>query len=181
MTSAVRPGGALITTFRNRGWLQSLYLIFGCAIAVQGIATAGYFLFVGEAEPGFFAVIMLLAAALVLFGLWFASQSLRRLRDPEPPITIGPMGLHDRAISLKPIPWQDIRDLRVWNGGRGGPVVGFELDDAAAERAAVRPRVKAAAAVNRPFGYGYRIHHMGTDANVERLVAAIAPYAEVRE
>ncbi len=170
----------VITVFNNRGWLLTIYFLFGCAIILQGLATAGYFLFIDDASEGFFFVIMGLAVVLVLAGIWFASQALRRLRDPEPPITVSPAGLHDRALSLRPIPWKDIRDIHVHHGGRGGPVVAFELPDTLLDTVEMRPRVRQGAHVNRAFGFGYRVHHMGTTASVDRLVEAMAPYIDVR-
>lgn len=168
-----------ITTFENRGWAQVLYLAIGAAVFVQGLATGTYFAFADHRAEGLAYVMLGLSVALALVGLWFCGQALRRLRDPEPPIVIGPRGIHDRAISLRPIPWSEIRNLAVHRGARSGPHIGFDLDDVAAELAEVRPRVRAASRANRVFGYGYRIHHMGTTANVERLIAAIAPYADV--
>jgi hypothetical protein len=169
-----------ITTFENRGWAQVLYLAIGAAVFVQGLATGTYFLLADHQAEGFAYVMLGLAFALTLIGLWFCSQALRRLRDPEPPIVIGPRGIHDRAISLRPIPWTEIRNLAVHRGSRSGPHIGFDLDEIAADVAEVRPRVRAAARVNRLFGFSYRVHHMGTTANVDRLIAAIAPYASVK-
>ena len=101
--------------------------------------------------------------------------------DPEAPITINAAGLHDRAISARPIPWTDIRGLHVWDGGsRGGKLLVFDLAAEAAERAGVNARVRVSTAANRPFGYGYRVNGLCTDASVDKLVAAIAPYAEVK-
>lgn len=103
------------------------------------------------------------------------------MRDPEAPIVIGMAGLHDRAISARPIPWAAIRDLHVWDGGaRGGRCVVFDIDEEAARQAGVKLRVKNSAPVNRRFGYGYRIHTLGTNASIEGLTDAISPYATVK-
>jgi hypothetical protein len=116
---------------------------------------------------------------LAWVGWWFAGHAWRRMRDPENPITIGPSGLYDRAISERPIAWRDIRNLHVWDG-KGGPVVVFDLAEGAEARAGVHDRVRLSAPVNRPFGYDYRVHSIGTDATIDALLAAIAPYAEVK-
>lgn len=42
------------------------------------------------------------------------------------------------------------------------------------------PRVRLTAAINRPFGYDFHIHALGTEASAERLTEAIAPFAEIR-
>lgn len=108
--------GATITTFRDRPWRLRFFLVLGGAMMVQGVATATYFLVTGDADFWFAVTIHGLSAALIGFGFWFASYAWRRLRDPEPPIMIGPAGLHDRAISEQPIPWSDLRNFVVWEG-----------------------------------------------------------------
>ena len=145
---------------------------------LQGGATAIYFLYYDDVEHGLELVMFGLAAALAGFGYWFASYGWRRLRDPEPPITIGPAGLHDRALSARPIPWRDIGNLHVWNG-QGGPVVAFDLAEGAGERAGVRRGAHVSAAISRLSGHNYHIRSMGTDATMARLVEAIGPYAEI--
>lgn len=172
--------GPAITVFRNSTVLLTVFLVGGGLMMLQGVLTAGYFLYYGEAEGWLAPVLYGLSAALFGFGLWFAAYARRRLRDPEPPITIGPAGLHDRAISDRPIPWSDIRNLQVWHG-RGGPVVAFDLADGASERTGVRQTAHVSATISRGVGHNYHIRSMGTDATVERLIAAIAPYAEVRD
>jgi len=170
-----------VTPFQNRRWALLLYLAVGAFATVQGFMTAVYFAVIDHESEAFLqAVMLLLSAALVLFGLYFFGHAFRRLADPELPIVIGPEGLYDRALSRKPIAWRDIRDLRVHRGARSGPHIGFDMDEAAATRADVLPRVRMAATINRLFGYGYRVHHMGTTANVDRLIAAMAPYIDVR-
>ena len=121
-----------------------------------------------------------LALFIIAMGYWFAAYSWRRRTDPEDPITVGPAGLHDRALSDRPIAWSDIRNLRVWHSGRGGPVVVFDVAGGADERAGIHERARRASVVNRPFGYTHHVHHMGTDASVDRLVEAIRPYADVK-
>jgi len=98
-----------------------------------------------------------------------------------PPITIGPDGLHDHILSKQPIPWSDIRNLRIYPEPRGGPVVVFDLAEGAEDRARIRKRARMAVGINRPFGYSYQILAMGTDAGIDRLVDAIRPYADVRD
>lgn len=169
------------TVFRRRKWVLIVYLVFGLFIAVQGIASAIWFATAREVEGWLRPVSIGLALFLLWLGYFFAAASFRRLLSNEAPITISATGLHDRAISARPIPWADLRDLHVWDGGsRGGQLVVFDVAAEAAGRAGVHARVRVATAANRPFGYGYRIHGLGTDASVDRLVAAIAPYAEVK-
>jgi hypothetical protein len=180
--SPVKRGqGPAITVFRDRSRLQNFHLVMGVFFIIQGLATAAWFTFGDHGLDETWVLVAAVGCSLFLawVGLWFASQAFRRLRDPENPIVIGPAGLHDRAISARPIPWQDIRNMHLWTG-KGGPVVGFDLSDGAAERAGVHPRVRFSVKFNRPFGYDYRIHSMGTDADIDQLVAAITPYAEVR-
>ena len=179
------PGGRqptpTVTVFRDRPRLLTVYLVFGIALGIQGIAAGTWFATSGDdTEPGLRIVAIGLAAFVVFLGWWFAGQAWRRLRDADNPIAIGPAGLHDRALTSRPIPWADIRNMRVMNTGKGGVIVCFDLAGGAAERAGMPARTRMTAAVNRPFGYDFHIHTLGTDATVERLVGAIAPYAEVR-
>jgi hypothetical protein len=174
-----RPG-ARITVFRERTGILSFHLILGGMMMLQGVLTAIFFIFYGSDEIGITVTAVGLSLFLAWAGYWFAGHAWRRMRDPANPITIGPAGLYDRAISERPIAWGDVRNLHVWaDVTRGGPVVVFDLAEGAAERAGVHPRVQHTAPINRPFGYDYRIHSIGTDATIEALVEAIAPYAEV--
>jgi hypothetical protein len=170
------------TVFRRRKWVLIVYLVFGIAIGIQGIATAIWFAVFAEGVEAWLRPVSIgLALFLVWLGYFFGGEAFRRLRDPKAPIAIGPAGLHDRAISGRPIPWNAIRDLHVWDGGaRGGRCLVFDIEDNAARDAGVHLRVRNSAPVNRPFGYGYRVHTLGTDANIEALTQAIAPYATVK-
>lgn len=181
MADLPRRGSAAptITVFKDRrGWL-TVYLVLGIAFIVQGIATAIYFLFFDDGESRLRFAGVGMSAFLGWLGYWFGIYGWRRLRDPENPITVGPAGIHDRALSERPIAWDDIRHLHLWTG-RGGPVVVFDLADGADQRAGILPRARRAAIANRPFGYTHHVHVMGTDASLDRLLGAIAPYAEVR-
>jgi hypothetical protein len=169
---------ARITVFREHSGILSVYLIFGGMVALQGVLTAIYFLFFADEELGLTTVIVGIALFMIWMGYYFGMKSWRRLRDQENPITIGPAGLLDRSISERPIPWADIRNLHIYSG-RGGPCVVFDLVDGAEERAGVYPNVRRSAPVNRAFLYSYHIQHFGTDADVDKLVEAIAPFAEV--
>ncbi|MCR4282471.1 MAG: hypothetical protein NUV72_05530 [Bauldia sp.] len=173
------PAGVAVTAFRDRSGLLNFYLVPGDLMMLQGVLTAAYFLYYGDVDFGIELVILGLSVALAGFGFWFASYAWRRLRDPEPPITIGPAGLHDRAISDLPIPWSDVGDLRVWDG-KGGPVVVFDLAEDGAQHAGVRRAAYASAVFSRPFGYSFHVRSMGTDATIDRLIEAIAPYAAVK-
>lgn len=175
-----RSGGPAITVFRDRSRLLTVHVVMGVFFIGQGLATAAWFTVTDEADELW---LRLTAIGVSLFlawvGWWFASHAFRRLRDPENPIVVGPSGLYDRALSARPIAWSDFRNLHVWTG-KGGPCLVFDLAEGAEERAGVHPRVRFSTKFNRPFGYTYRVHSIGTEASVERLVAAIAPYAEVR-
>lgn len=172
--------GPAITVFHDRPRLLLLYFVLGLILIVQGIATAFWFLVADDSEMELRTVAVGLALFVTWLGTWFAGTARRRMRDPEDPIVIGPAGLHDRALTVRPIPWTDVRNLRLSQYGKGGPVVVFDLAEGAAERAGMPGRVRWTAAVNRPFGYDFHIHGMGTDASPERLAEAIAPYAEVK-
>jgi hypothetical protein len=169
-----------ITTFRERSGILSFFLIFGGMMMLQGVLTAIFFFFFAGEEAWFTSVAVGVSLFLVWVGYFFAAKAWRRLRDHEDPITIGPAGLLDRSVSERPIPWSDITNLHIFTTGRGGSCVVFDLVDGAAERAGVHANVRRSAVVNRAFVYSYQIQHFGTEANVERLVEAIAPFAEVR-
>ena len=180
MTASAGPGDAQsVTIFRDRPRVLVLYALLGLIFVVQGIATTGYFILFDDGA-GFFYTGIFLSLFLLLIGILFAGYALFRLRDHHPPITIGPDGLHDRILSRQPIPWADIRNLRIHPEPRGGPVVVFDLAEGAEDRAGIRKRARMAVGINRPFGYSYQILEMGTDAGIDRLVEAIRPYADVR-
>ena len=169
-----------IAVFSDRpGWLY-FFVIFGVVLMLQAAITIGIFLIFLMDDVFFLIAGLGLSIFLLVIGCWFASYGWRRMRDPENPIVIGPTGLHDRATSERPIPWNDIRNLYVWDSVRGGPLVVYDLADGAAERSAVFTRVRLMARINRLFGYSYLVHSYGTDATIETLVAAITPYAEAR-
>lgn len=181
MTASAKPGDAQsVTIFRDRPRVLVLYAVLGLIFVVQGIATTGYFVLFDDGA-GFFHISILLSLFLLIIGILFAGYALFRLRDRHPPITIGPDGLHDRILSIQPIPWSDIRNLRIYPEPRGGPVVVFDLAEGAEDRAGVRRRARMAVGINRPFGYSYQIVAMGTDAGIGPLVEAIRRYADVRE
>ena len=164
---------------RRRGILLFL-LVIGIILMIQGVATASYFAVFDDSE----VLLRLAGCGLALFvgclGVYFGGYGWRRLTDAKAPIVIGPDGLHDRALSAQPIPWSEIRQLHVHDGGKYGRSVVFDLDDEAAARVGIVPTARMAVGLNRPFGYGYRIHHGGTEATADTLTAAIAPYAEGR-
>lgn len=168
-----------ITVFRARPVALTIYALLGFGIALQGIATAAYFIWFDTPEYPFGPVIFALSAFMVAFGGWFGIQAWRRLRDPEPPIVIGPAGIHDRLLSSRPIPWGAVSNLAVRNAGRGGLIVVFDIAPDAIAGSGVNIGARMAAVANGLFGYGYRLNHMGTDADAAKFVAAIRPYATV--
>jgi hypothetical protein len=176
---AERRGATPTTRFKARPRLLWFYVVFGCLLVVQGIATAYHFYPQVQLEPWFRTTALGLSVFVALLGAWFATAALRRLRDPETPITVGPAGLHDRALSEAPIAWRDIVEPRILHTGRGGDILAFDLVEGGEERAGVYRRVRATAEVNRRFGYGYQVHCMGTDAWPQTVAAAMAPYVHV--
>ena len=168
-----------VTVFKDRRWLLVLYLVLGAILLVQGIATAAYFILIERQQGGVTVIAVGLSVFVAWLGYWFASYAWRRQRDQQDPIVVGPAGLHDRALSERPIAWSDIRNLRVREDGRSGRLVVFDLADGAGARAGILKRAQRATFANRPFGYTHHIHGMGTDASLDRLIAAIAPYMDV--
>lgn len=169
-----------ITVFRPRGFALALYLLVGLAVVAQGLATAAYFTWYDAPEYPFGPILLALSGFMVVLGLWFSVNAVRRLRDPDPPIVIGPSGLHDRVISERPVPWRSVSNISLFNAGRGGLIVVFDIAPDALTASGVRRRARVAARINGTFGYRYRLNHMGTDANPARLVAAIRPYAPIK-
>ncbi|MCB1497162.1 MAG: hypothetical protein KDJ86_15340 [Bauldia sp.] len=170
-----------VTLFRTRPRVLLFYFVLGLIFVVQGVATAGYFVIFDDGA-GFQLIGIGLSLFLAVVGIVFAGYAALRIRDRHPPITIGPNGLHDRIISERPIPWEDIGDLRIWPGSRGGPAVVFDLAEGAEDRASVYRRARVEAEFNRAAGgYSYQIHPIGTDADVDRVVEAIRPFAQVRD
>jgi len=169
-----------ITVFHPRFGVLKFFLIFGIAIMLQAIVTAGFFMVFLNEQIEFLIAGLGLSIFLLLVGYWFAAYAWRRMRDPENPIIVGPSGLHDRATSERPIAWSDIRDLSVWDGVRGGPVIVYDLADGAADRAGIYARVRRTMWLNRLFGYSYLVRSYGTDATIGTLIEAIVPFAEVK-
>jgi len=160
--------------------MVAIWALVGGAVSLQGLGTAGYFIFIETPRPTAFALVAIgLAVALVLFGLAFLAYAVGRLRGPSDAITIGPDGLHDRAVSAQPIPWRDIRDVAVVRV-RSGRCLVFGVAAGAELRAGIFLRQHLAAAFEKALGYpGYHVHIMGTEAGVESVAQAIAPYATV--
>lgn len=165
------------TTFRVRRFALWFYLLLGTFVGLQGAATAAYFIWFDTPEFPFGPVIFGISAFMVALGIWFVRITWRRLADPEPPIVIGPAGIHDRILSHRPIPWKAVSRLAVRHVGRGGLIIAFDIAPDAVRSCGVRLGSRLAARFNAGFGYTYRIHHMGTDATPRRLVDAIQPYA----
>jgi hypothetical protein len=165
--------------FRVRPLLLRFYVVFGSLLVVQGIATAFHFYPQYRIEPWLRITALGLSAFIAFMGAWFALAALRRIRDPEMPITVGPAGLHDRALSEEPIAWSDIVEPRLLRAGRGGVILAFDVAEGGEERAGIHGRARAAAEVNRRFGYGYQVHCMGTEAWPQTVAAAMAPYIRV--
>ena len=166
-----------VTTFRKRRPVLVFWIVFSLFFIIQGIATAAFLAQSGDMDETLKVVTVGLGLFLAAVGLWFAAHAWRRLRGPEAAIVIGPAGLHDRLISDQPIPWPAIRNIHVRPTARGGSIVAFDLADEA--RTAVHWWPRLGEPVNRLLGYGYYILVMGTDASVERLAAAILPFALV--
>ncbi len=176
---AEAAAGSRVTVFHERTPALTLWLVVGSGAMLQGIATAAYFhSFAQDVVEGLRLVAIGLGAFLALVGLYFASHALSRMRGQGPPIVIGPDGLHDRAVTARPVRWRDLRDLAVLRAR--GAYVAFEIAPEAVDSVGVRPRRRIEAAFNRALGYpGYQVHMMGTDATIDRLVAAITPHASV--
>lgn len=170
-------GRSPVTTFRKRRPVLIFWIVFGVLFIVQGIATAALLVQNDDMDDTLRTVTVGLGMFLAAVGLWFAAHAWRRLRNPEDAIVIGPAGLHDRLISDQPIPWPAIRNIHVRPTARGGSVVAFDLADEA--RTAIHWWPRLGEPVNRFLGYSYYILVMGTDASVERLAAAILPFAPV--
>jgi hypothetical protein len=166
--------------FRQNRLTAAAWVVFASALALQGGATIAYFqYFAGPVEPFIRTAVLICGAGLIWFGWQFGGEALRRLRDPRPPVVIGPAGLHDRAVSERPVPWSAIGAVAIRYAYRGGRFVAFDIAPHALDASGVRLGARIEAAVNRALGYpGYRIHMVGVDADPDRLLAAIAPHAK---
>ncbi len=170
------------TTFQKSTPILYGYLGLGLAATLQGVATAVHFLTQDEQLPAWVLwSIGLTCVALVWAGVFFAGYAWRRLAEERDPITVGPAGLHDRNLSEHPIPWRDISDIRIRSSGRGARVLTLCLAEGARERAAVTRAARVAAVINRRMGYDCWVWLAGTSGTLDRLIAAIEPYAKVHE
>jgi len=181
MTAAsARPAAARITRFRKRPLALGFFLVLGLAILVQGAATAIYFWTSADStiDPLLGNVAIGLGVFLAAVGLWFAANAGRRLGGAEDAIVIGPAGLHDRLLSAQPLPWRAIRNLHIRPVRRGRRILAFDLADDHGAGIHWWPRIGAP--INRLFGYDFYVLTMGTDADVDSLVAAVTPFVSVR-
>ena len=170
------------TSFRKSRPILYGYLGLGIAATLQGVATAVHFATQPEQLPAWVLwSIGLSCVALVWVGVFFATYAWRRLADERDPITVGPAGLHDRNLSEHPIPWHDISDIRVRSGGRSRRVLTLCLADGARERAGLTLTARIAAVINRRMGYDCWVWLAGTSGTLDRLIAAIEPYAKVHQ
>ncbi|SDB34604.1 hypothetical protein [Bauldia litoralis] len=176
---AIQGASAPVTIFRNRPRVLLLFVVLALIFIVQGIATAGYFAFFDDGAGFQFAGIGL-ALFVILIGVLFGGYALIRIRDRHAPIAIDSNGLQDQIISSRPIPWSDIRNLRIFPSPRGGPSIVFDLAETAEIQAGVYRRALIEAGLNRAAGgYSYHLHPAGTDASIESLIAAIRPFAAI--
>jgi hypothetical protein len=178
MSAATGAASAAVTAFRKRPAILIVFVVMGAAFIGQGLATAAFLGTASDLERPLRSVMVGVSLFLAGVGFWFAAQALRRLRGPEQAIVIGPAGLHDWLISDQPIPWRLIRNLRVARGTRGSSVLAFDLEGN--ERGGIHWWPRLVEPVNRTFGYGYYVFVMGTEANVDRLAAAVERYRPVR-
>ncbi len=169
------------TVFTVNHFTAKLWIIFGFAAVVQGVATAAYFIYwARDVEPPLGAVVAACGGALAFFGQYFAREALARLRDPHAAIVIGPAGLHDRMLSARTIPWSAISGVAIRSASRGGRFVVLDIAPAAARTAGLRFGAAVEAPINRALGYSaYRIHMLGVKADPDSLVAAMSPYVAV--
>jgi hypothetical protein len=169
------------TVFEVNRFTARLWVIFGFAAVVQGLATAAYFIYwAQDAEAPLRVVVAGCGVALAFFGQYFAREALARLRDPHAAIVIGPAGLHDRMLSARTIPWSAISGVAIRTAARGGRFVVLEIAPAAARTAGIRFGAAVEAPINRALGYSaYRIHMLGVKADPDSLVAAMSPYVAV--
>jgi hypothetical protein len=178
--SAHRPTASDAVFAVNR-FTSTLWVIFGFAAVLQGVATAAYFIsWAQDVEALVRGMAVFVGVALAFFGQYFAREALGRLRDPHAAIVIGPAGLHDRMLSARTIPWSAISGVAIRTAARGGRFVVLEIAPAAARTAGIRFGAAVEAPINRALGYpGYRIHMLGVKADPDSLVAAMSPYVAV--
>lgn len=169
------------TVFAVNRFTATLWVVFGFAAVLQGVATAAYFIYWARAvDAPLGAVVAACGGALAFFGQYFAREALHRLRDPHAAIVIGPAGLHDRMLSARTIPWSAISRVAIRSAARGGRFVVLEIAPAAARTAGIRFGAAVEAPVNRALGYpAYRIHMLGVRADPDSLIAAMSPYVAV--
>jgi hypothetical protein len=169
------------TVFAVSRVTATLWVIFGGAAALYGVAIVIYFgYFAEDAGASIKASVAFCGGVLVFIGQYFAREALRRLRGGQAPIVIGPAGLHDRELSERPVPWSAISSVAIRTAPRGGRFVVLEIARGAVDASGVRLAPRVEAPCNRALGYpGYRIHMLGVNADPDSLVAAMAPYVAV--
>lgn len=171
-----------IAIFNDRTLAINVRLFSGVFVITQGLLTILYFrAYPEDIDAVRWFVVMGLSIVAICSGFYLAIYAFKRMHDHRPPIMIGPAGLHDRSVSERAIAWRDVADVRWRSGGRGGPYIEFEIQPGSENRAGIWPARRRMASLARRFGYlGYRIHHTGTDATPDSLMAAVNVYFRVR-
>lgn len=169
------------TAFQVNRITAWIWVIFGFAAALYGIAIVVYFAYLTEDVVAPVKVSVAVCGGVLTFiGQYFAREALCRLRDPQAPIVIGLAGLHDRALTAHPVPWSAISGVAIRFANRGGRFVALEIAPAALDTSGAHLGPRIEALFNRALGYpGFRIHMLGVKADPDRLIAAITPYARV--
>lgn len=101
--------------------------------------------------------------------------------DKRPVLIVSPEGVHDRRISSRMIPWDDMLWHRL-EVHRTGPVLGVGLTDEAARAVGVHPWAVLFKNQQAPFGKtkGYRIWATRTRGEDHEFVRAVQRFAPNR-
>jgi hypothetical protein len=167
-------------------------VIFRLSRVALGVQAAVVVLFLGTSINAVFLVLLdtttpttikgmtaIVIAIMVGYAVYVTAYFIQRWLDPPPPIAITPDGLFDRGLANSPIPWDAIANAQIVRV-KGGENVMFHVRSGYPGLPRFRRLARIMRGLNLAFGLPpYQVMQFGTDASVEKLVAAMTPYISI--
>jgi hypothetical protein len=152
-------------------------LLFG--LGINGIVIV---LLDPKTDPTLWWMAALVIAFCMIYPPYIGTYVVMRWCNRAPPIRIGPDGLLDRGLTDRPIPWSAFKSVRiVRTGGRApGTHFMFDLQPGRSDVPPFKFFARVTTVLNRAMGFpAHQVWCLGTDASVDKLVAASEPYVPI--
>jgi hypothetical protein len=154
------------------------------AVLLFGLGVNGIFLVL--LDPKTDPTLWWMSAAIIAFAFayppYIGSYIAVRWGKPAPPIAIGPDGLYDRALTKRPIPWSAFKEARIVRtyGRAAGTHFMFDVRPGHSGLPPFTLFARVTTGLNKALGFpAHQVWTLGTDASVDKLAAAVEPYAPV--